>query len=1358
MPFQLNARISMLLVVQTALAALLLPASCFEVAAAPPAQGPTTRTLKPGRPRGNSATQPADEQDADVDEPSEDSEVQIRLNYLKAPWAKVLKDLAEASQTEVVAERVPRQKYSRIDRKNYSLKDALRILNQTLEPQGYRLRQMGRYLVLMEVRTTRQEYARNVVSERAGAERPARTEHSTEVGGTADDETNEEPALLPAGNPGLRLPSGNAKPNPSIVPLSGEREAAKETARKADADTTTSEAPAAEQMTTASLRLKARDAVSVARILINAFKPQAELVDNGPDDLPGFVVFRSGRKRGEKDAVAKGDVRFAVGIDKEQNRLVVEASPAETKTLQRLIRSLDVLPKTEDSAVRALAVTKDAGQVAAALQPELDRLTEAAAEAQAERQANQPNQEGQPADPAKKNKAVPKKDAAEEPAADDQAIPPQGGIGSLKGEVSVEAVPELGILIIRGNEKDVDAVASVIREIERLSAGAALKVELLLLKHVNSEALAALLTTVYERLSGRARGPATAQSVSVIPIARPNAILILASTAEIESIKDLAKQLDEPADPAMEFKVFRLRHAIPSQVVTAVTAMYPAQQPGQAAQQQTLLGLSPRVRILPDVRTNSVIVLARPRDMKEVGQVIHKLDMADSAAVSQLKIIPLKNAIADEIAATLQLAIQSVLSPPRQQAGAQGGLQGGGGGGGGAQGGQGQVSPELREVKSTILQFLEAGEPQENAARSGILSDIRITADLRTNSLVITAPQESMPLLVRLVERLDKPAAMVSEIKVFSLRNGDATSTAQLLERLFSPQAAGQRGGQGGGLGAAGQLQAGIQIAGAEDASSTLIPLRFTVDVRTNSIIVVGGGEALRVVEAIVLRLDESDIRQRQNQVYRLINSPAEDVAAAISEFLRTQLQVQQTDPGLLSPFEQIEREVIVVPERVSNSLLISATPRFFKDVMELVTRLDQAPKQVVIQALLVEVSLDNTDEFGVELGLQDSILFNRSLISQLVQVQTTNTSPNGVQTTTNNVVSQTSNPGYLFNNAILGNNTLSAVNPSTVGTQGLTNFSVGRVNNDLGYGGLVLAAGSESVNVLLRALSARRRVDVLSRPQITTIDNQLAQIQVGQEIPRINGFNINANTGNATPIVQPRSVGIILTVTPRISPEGKVVMEVVARKDALNPVGVPLFTNPNGSVITAPIIDTTNALATVSIRSGQTIVLGGMITKTDDKQERKVPYLSDIPLVGELFRYDLKRTRKTELLIFLTPRIVHNEAEAELVKEIESQRMSYIEEEAEAIHGPLFGVPEEPEWIGPAQPGIPGYSTDPNLPAPLTGALSRKRSGIGLDELDTPTTVMPAEPVPLPPLQEGPSLGAVPSRKRNTSRVGAVR
>src|SRR5207302_5737689 len=133
--------------------------------------------------------------------------------------------------------------------------------------------------------------------------------------------------------------------------------------------------------------------------------------------------------------------------------------------------------------------------------------------------------------------------------------------------------------------------------------------------------------------------------------------------------------------------------------------------------------------------------------------------------------------------------------------------------------------------------------------------------------------------------------------------------------------------------------------------------------------------------------------------------SPAATVATAIQNFLQTQQQVLTQDPGLLSPFEQIEREVIVVAEATSNSLIISATPRYIKDVLEIVQKLDRTPQQVIIQALIVEVKLNNVDEFGMEIGLQDTILFRRSPVNAPTTIATTNTSPNGVQTTTNTII-----------------------------------------------------------------------------------------------------------------------------------------------------------------------------------------------------------------------------------------------------------------------------------------------------------------------------------------------------------------
>jgi type II secretion system protein D len=383
--------------------------------------------------------------------------------------------------------------------------------------------------------------------------------------------------------------------------------------------------------------------------------------------------------------------------------------------------------------------------------------------------------------------------------------------------------------------------------------------------------------------------------------------------------------------------------------------------------------------------------------------------------------------------------------------------------------------------------------------------------------------------------------------------------------------------------------------------------------------------------------------------VFRLKNSPAQDVAQAINTFLKTERQVQLTAPGLTSPFEQLEREVVVVPEPVSNSLILSATPRFFEEIRGLIDQLDARPPMVMIQVLIAAVTLGDTNEFGIELGLQDSVLFDRSLLSSAGDLV----------------------PGFNFNNQPHGNSgsDLSRKTASSVGGQGLSSFSLGRANGTLGFGGLVLSAASENISVLLRALNECHRVDVLQRPQVMTLDNQPAFIQVGQRVPQITGTQVNqSGQSNAINLI---NVGLILSVTPRISPDGLVVMEINAEKSELGPEaeGIPVAFS-EGQVIRSPRIDTATAQTTVSATSGQTVILGGLISKNTNQLHRKVPWLGDVPLLGHLFRYDSVSTTRQELLIIMTPHIVRNDADAESIKRAEAARMNWCMSDVISING----------------------------------------------------------------------------------------
>ncbi len=178
-------------------------------------------------------------------------------------------------------------------------------------------------------------------------------------------------------------------------------------------------------------------------------------------------------------------------------------------------------------------------------------------------------------------------------------------------------------------------------------------------------------------------------------------------------------------------------------------------------------------------------------------------------------------------------------------------------------------------------------------------------------------------------------------------------------------------------MGLGNQNQAALTAGG----ESSLVQLRITVDSRTNSIIASGSPSDLDVMYALLLRLDQSGISDRTTEVVWLRNSNAQDLATAITNLITQQRQIiNQTllTNQAIGPFEQIDREVLVVAEPTTNSLIVSATPRFSKQIRAVIERLDRRPPLVMVQILLAEVTLEDNLDFGVEWGLQDSLLFDR--------------------------------------------------------------------------------------------------------------------------------------------------------------------------------------------------------------------------------------------------------------------------------------------------------------------------------------------------------------------------------------------
>jgi len=928
---------------------------------------------------------------------------------------------------------------------------------------------------------------------------------------------------------------------------------------------------------------------------------------------------------GPEPAAARYQLQLARGsiltltLDRRSHRVRIEGPEAAATSCAQLVQILDASPQSREDVTRAVPLTAtrpadlrrviDAVRMGNVARPSELNGQGAPAVGNASlvsifyQQADGPS--GEAADAAAGQAAAPPAEAAGE-------MPPRPGLvlevrpeegGGLIGPVQIEILEGLDTLVIRGHQQDVQRVIEMIQQIEELSVVTEPSIEVHYLRHVESEAMATLVQQLYADVFSLRRG-----TVSITALMKPNALLLIGRPDSVATVLDLVRRLDRPVLPETQFRVFRLQHAAAQTAAEMIQEFY----------EEERGGLGQKVLVTADVRSNSLIVQAGPRDLVEVAEMIARIDTSTSDAVNELRLFQLNNTLASELADTLLSAI------------------------GGAAGQQ-------QEQRSTTLRFVTVDTEGRQQLSSGILSDVQITPDTRVNTLLVSAPAETMPLMEALIRQLDQLPAAEAQIKVFTIINSDAASLMDMLETLFGDQPA------------AGEPA--VQTAAVEEDSS-LVPLRFAVDERTNSIIASGTVGDLSVLEAILLRLDETDVRTRESTVYRLKNAPAPDVATAINEYLSNERLVEQITTDLMSPFEQIEREVVVVAEPVSNSLIVSATPEYFEEIMALVEKLDERPPMVMIQVLIAEVRLNDTDEFGVELGLQDSILFDRSLLGDIVttSVTTYDTVTGLPVASTDFIQSATNTPGFLFNNQQLGNagSQQAFDNSRQVGTQGLAHFDIGRINNELGYGGLVLAASSESVSMLLRALKENRRLEILSRPQIMTMDNQPAFILVGERVPRVTGTT--SNEAGQTNVITLEDVGLILGVTPRISPDGLVVMEIDATNSDLGPEaeGIPISIAPNGDTIRSPRINTIQAQTTISALDGQTVVLGGLITKAKNEVDRRVPLLSRIPVLGHLFRYELNEGERNELLIIMTPHIVDNEEDAELIKQMEVSRMHW--------------------------------------------------------------------------------------------------
>ena len=209
----------------------------------------------------------------------------------------------------------------------------------------------------------------------------------------------------------------------------------------------------------------------------------------------------------------------------------------------------------------------------------------------------------------------------------------------------------------------------------------------------------------------------------------------------------------------------------------------------------------------------------------------------------------------------------------------------------------------------------------------------------------------------------------------------------------------------------------------------------------------------------------------------------------------------------------------------------------------------------------------------------------------------------------------------------------------------------------DESQSGAITTTLDAGLSATFNALQEDGRLDVLSRPYILASDNQEASITVGQEVPFIRNSR-TTETGQTINTIEYEDVGIILNVTPHVNPEGLVIMNVNPEISSVSETTVPISESVN-----ATVYNKRSAQTQVAVQNGQTIVIGGLMEDRITESVRKVPGLGDIPLLGALFRRTYKRKIKTELLIFLTPRVAEQPASLDAITQDETAESKSIQE-----------------------------------------------------------------------------------------------
>jgi general secretion pathway protein D len=511
------------------------------------------------------------------------------------------------------------------------------------------------------------------------------------------------------------------------------------------------------------------------------------------------------------------------------------------------------------------------------------------------------------------------------------------------------------------------------------------------------------------------------------------------------------------------------------------------------------------------------------------------------------------------------------------------------------------------------------------------------------NILIISDRASNVSRLTRIIERIDQVGD--NDVDIIRLEHAAANEVVRVVNTFFQQAAAAEGGGPG---------QAPRVIA----------------DDRSNSVLIGGERSSRLRIKTLIAHLDTPLDQGGDTRVRYLQFADAEKIATKLKEQISATVAITGAAPqagaqggGGSSVAASADRSTTIWAEPETNALIITAPQKVMRSLMAIIDKLDIRRAQVLVEAIIVDVSVNKNAELGV----------NWAVWSE---------------------EDDTRIPVGSFINPVAGVDLVDLAgavdNPSGAAQAGVppgTTFGLGRIRTS----GVNFAA-------MIRALQSDSNTNVIATPSAVTMDNQEAELKVAQEVPFVTGSYAQTGVGgggnnqiNPFTTVQRQEVGTILKITPQVN-EGGGLVQIKIELESSELAGQ---TGDANSLITNKRTVNTNVL----IEDGGIVVLGGLIRDSARRGENRVPYLGRIPLIGELFKTRNRAREKANLMVFIRPKILRDGLSTAVATDAKYNFIRQLQKEAGAQPGEL--LPLIPFNKDPQLPPIPPPPSAPSVLPP---------------------------------------------------------